>query len=176
MKMRRAWLCLPLLLLAGCGYRLGTVLPSDIRTIAIPTFVNKTMEPGIEMSITNEIISRFQIDGTLRVKELDEADSRLDGEIIEYRREPVRYAGRDFTEVSEYRLYVRVKMMLVDLDTGEPMWEAPRYVTGDTTYIRSGDIQTDEENALASPFEAEQFLTLEEDLARKVVDSVVSGW
>ena len=55
-------------LLCGCaGYRLGTLLPPEIKTIHVPTFVNKTREPALEAETTGAAISEFQKDGTLRI-------------------------------------------------------------------------------------------------------------
>lgn len=161
----------------GCGYRIGSILPVDIKTVAVPTFKNLTPEPGIEVGVTNQIINQFQIDGTLRVVEESEADVRLDGELVEYRREPLRFTGRDFREVSEYRLRLITRLTFIDLKTGQPLW-AGRVVEGETTYFVSGSFREAERTALGSLTEQErsQLPTLEEDLAHDVVESVVEGW
>lgn len=167
-----------LLVSPGCGYRVGSILPSNIRTISVPTFKNLTMEPGIEISVTNEIINQFQIDGTLKVVEDDaEADVKLIGELIEYRREPLRFQGRDFREVSEYRLRLITRLTLIDVKTDTPTWQN-RVVEGETTYFTSGSFRDVERTALGALTEQErtQLPTLLEDLAHDVVESVVEGW
>jgi hypothetical protein len=165
-------------LLTGCGYRVGSILPMNIKTIAVPTFKNSTPEPGVEIGVTNQIINQFQIDGTLRLVEGDDADVRLDGELIEYRREPLRFTGTDFKEVSEYRLRLITRLSLIDLKTGQPIW-SKRIVEGETTYFVGGDSFRDtERTALGALTEQErsQIPTLEEDLAHDVVEAVVEGW
>ena len=163
----------------GCGYRVGSILPTHIKTIVIPTFRNSTPEPGVEVGVTNEIINQFQIDGTLRVVEADDesADVRLDGEIVEYRREPLRFTGTDFREVSEYRLRLITHLSLIDLRAGKPMWEN-RSVEGETTYFTAGSFREAELAARGNLSEEEKsrLPTLEEDLAHDVVESVVEGW
>jgi hypothetical protein len=57
-----------LVMLQGCvGYRLGSTLPKDIRTVYVPTFVNATGEPQVEAETTAAAIREFQKDGTLRI-------------------------------------------------------------------------------------------------------------
>lgn len=162
---------------SGCGYRLGSILPSNIKSVAVPTFKNMTPEPGVEMAITNEVINQFQIDGTLIVVENDDADVRLEGEIIEYRREPLRFAGQDFREVSEYRLRLITRLTLVDLKTHKPLWSA-RTVEGETTYLVGGSFRETERTALGALTNQErsQLPTLQQDLAHNIVESVVEGW
>ena len=53
--------------LTGCaGYRLGTMLPPDIQSVAVPTFINRTSEPLLESETTRAAIREFQQDGSLR--------------------------------------------------------------------------------------------------------------
>ncbi|MBI1869647.1 MAG: LptE family protein [Chlamydiae bacterium] len=165
------------LVLGGCGYRVGSILPSNLKTIVIPTFKNLTPEPGIEMSLTNQIINQFQIDGTLRVVEEEDADVRLEGEFLEYRREPLRFTGKDFKDVSEYRLRLITKISLIDLKTGQPLWK-DRRVEGEATYFIAGSFREVERTAVGSLTEQEksQLPTLEEDLSHHVVEAVVEGW
>ena len=72
---RLGLLFLGVLLLAGCGpYHLGTTLPDNMRTVFVPTFVNRTNEPGIEIDVTNAVITRFRVDGNLAPVSEKEAD------------------------------------------------------------------------------------------------------
>ena len=34
-------------MLGGCGYSLRGNLPSHLKTVAVPTFANRTQEPGV---------------------------------------------------------------------------------------------------------------------------------
>src|SRR5260370_12789328 len=62
---------LPCLILSGSfGYHSGPAKPyylRDVHTIAIPTFVNKTLLPRVEVLVTDTVIKQFQQDGTFRI-------------------------------------------------------------------------------------------------------------
>lgn len=147
----------------GCGYRVGSLLPADIKTIAVPMFINSTPEPELEAILTNGIIREFIADGTLRIVEEKNADTLLLGEIIDYRREPLRYSKTEVTR--EYRLLIAVKLTFKDLRRNEVMWEIPR-VEGDATFFVGGSLPESERLALPNAIEL---------LAHHVVEKVVEG-
>ena len=66
---------------SGCGYRLGgegfSPAP-EIRSIAIPTFVNQTYEAGIETVVTNALLAELIRDRRLQVVGEGEADATVD--------------------------------------------------------------------------------------------------
>ena len=51
----------------GLGYRLGSSLPPDIRSVYVPVFVNRTGEPRVETEATRAAKQEFQRDGTLHL-------------------------------------------------------------------------------------------------------------
>ena len=56
------------IVLTGCAsYQLGSMLPNDIKTVYVPTFINKTGEPMIESEATQAAIRELQKDGSLKV-------------------------------------------------------------------------------------------------------------
>ena len=61
--------------LTGClGYTIGPVKPnylSDVHTISVPTFTNRTLIPRIEVMVTDTVIKQFQQDGTFKIGDLD---------------------------------------------------------------------------------------------------------
>jgi Lipopolysaccharide-assembly len=151
----------------GCGaYRLGTTLPDNLQTVYVPTFENKTYQPGIAVDITNAIITRFRQDGNLRPVALEEADTVLEGEITGWDRRVMGYTGEDDNEVEEYRLYVTVFVTFKDRATGK-LLTARQKIRGYTDFFVEGDLTEDEEAAEPDAYK---------DLARNVVDHVVSIW
>ncbi|NIT66870.1 MAG: hypothetical protein GWM93_09360, partial [Gemmatimonadetes bacterium] len=75
------------------GYRLGPAKPqllSHIKTLAIPTFVNETLEPRLAVPMTNATIKAFMSDGTYKIAQRDSADAVLVVEIKETSRSPFR--------------------------------------------------------------------------------------
>lgn len=151
-----------LCILCGCGYRVGSLLPKDIKTIAVPMFINRTPEPELEVIVTNGVIRELITDGTLNVVEKD-ADTLLEGEIIDYKREPLRYTQREVTR--EYRLLIAVRIIFKDLRRNEVMWENPR-VEGEATFFVGTSLPESERLALPAAIK---------DLSHDVVEKVVEG-
>jgi len=115
-----------LLGLWGCGYgleRKTTSLPREIRTIAIPTMDNQTLEAGIENAFTHAMVRRFNLEGRLRVVREDRADSILEGSIQDFSITSISY-GADGLAV-QYRTEVSLGVIVRRVDTGEILWEAP---------------------------------------------------
>jgi outer membrane lipopolysaccharide assembly protein LptE/RlpB len=118
--MRRRALLLLLLALTGCGYSLRGDLPSHIKTIAIPVFLNKTQEPAVENFITQAVVDAFVTNGQLKVVVPADADSILEGEIVGYRLESLSFDPR--ANVREYRLQVTLNLQFRDTRKNVMLW------------------------------------------------------
>ena len=52
--------------LSGCaGYQLGSSVPKDLRSIAVPTFENASGHPFVEAAATQAVLAELRRDGTL---------------------------------------------------------------------------------------------------------------
>src|SRR5437879_11767487 len=91
MRRRAALLALIATAVAGCGYGLRGTLPSHLKTIAIPTFANRTSEPGVENFLTRAVVDAFSTNGRLRVVGPETADSILEGEVTGYDVQPIAF-------------------------------------------------------------------------------------
>lgn len=146
MKRKRVfWWLVPLSLLAvfllsGCEYDLQYPLPSLTSKIAIPIFVNKTFQEGLEEILTQEVIDNFLLKTRFDVVKEEEADIILKGEILWYLKEPL---GEIITGEREYRIKIETLVSLVSKKTGEVFWEEE--VDETTIYSIFGSIQTEEE-------------------------------
>ncbi len=128
----------------GCGYGLEgkrTPLPQDIRTIAIPTMANDTLEAEIENVFTRALIREFNLDGRLRVVRKKRADSVLTGTIQEFSILSISYDTAGLA--SEYRAQVTMGLTLRRADTDEILWENP-YLREIETYRVTSDVLTNE--------------------------------
>ncbi len=152
--------------ISGCGYRVGSLLPAHMKTISVPNFINRTLEPAIEIPVTNGVIERFQVDGTLEVVPEEDADTLLIGEIIDYKREGLRLSSTD-DSTTEFRLTIAVRLTFKDLKTGEVLWVADR-VEGEAEFLPGASGPEAERAALPLVIE-----DLAEDVVSKVVDA---GW
>ncbi len=156
------------ILLEGCaGYKLGPATPEYLRNvhaIAVPTFTNTTLEPRIEVLITNTVIKQFQQDGTFRIVNPDAADATLKAEIAGVGRSPARSLRGNVLATTEFNLTVTVKFTLLARD-GSTLTAGA--VTGTTSFFVGDDVNTDQRQAL--PLAAEE-------LARRLVSQLSEGW
>ncbi|MBN1671587.1 MAG: LptE family protein [Kiritimatiellae bacterium] len=159
--------CLVPALLAGCaGYRLGSMLPPDVKTIHIPAFVNGTGEPRIEIEVTNATIREFQKDGTLRVTPPADAALLLEATVTGFTIAPLRYERDEPTKGAEYRLRLTVSAVVRRAATREVVGKHPE-IAGETWFTPSGDLTSAKLEAV--PEAAKQ-------LAHNIVERVVEAW
>ncbi|MBU0678268.1 MAG: hypothetical protein KJ626_09115 [Verrucomicrobia bacterium] len=156
-----------LALLNGCvGYRLGSMLPADIRTVYVPTFANETDEPLLEVDTTRATISRIQRDGSLKIADAETADAILKVRLIAYDLAPLSYDGDKKTLVNEYRAVLTTSVVLVRRTTNKVLAEDPS-VQGETTFEFGGDLTSAKRQALPEA---------SEDLAHDIVERIVEAW
>lgn len=158
-------------LLSGCGYTQRATLPNNIRTIAVPTFEDKippqeryTYRQGLEIELTNAIRDRFIFDGNLKVVDESEADAVLEGSILSYKQEGVRF--NDLESVEEYRLFLVVSFKLVDQRTKKVLISEPNF-SGRTEYFAQRNTPTSRRTSASDTVQ---------DLARNIVDRIVEEW
>src|SRR5262245_13699614 len=98
--LRSGWLrsfALLLVLLTGCGYHTtgstAASLPSEIHTIAIPAFTNKTPTYKIEQTLTAAVVREFASRSNYKIiyGENKEADAVLQGTVTSTNINPVTY-------------------------------------------------------------------------------------
>ena len=166
--------CLLVTIITGCGYTTRSLISQlGYRTIYVGPFINKiditsetsvarrykTYYPLLENDITRQVIDRFILDGNLRLAKEEDADLVLKGELINYRRDALRYTGVDDKEIEEYRISLVVNLKLYDTSRQTFLWEVNNFV-GDTTYFPQAK---SESSAITEAID---------DLARRVVDRV----
>jgi hypothetical protein len=167
---------------SGCGYSFHSLAYSNKTTIYVKPFENKidlniTREysdknpyslyrPGMETDITDAIISRFLLDGYLKVVSSGEqADLVLSGELIAYDKQPLRF-NEATQDVEEYRANIIVNMKLTDMTDSKVVWNEKGFV-GYTEFALVGPRAVSEDSAINKAVE---------DLARRVVERTVEDW
>ena len=155
-------------LIEGCaGYHLGPATPAylrNIHTIAIPTFTNNTLEPRIEVLVTNTAIKQFQQDGTFRIANTDAADATLKAEIVGVGRSPARSVRGNVLSTTEFNLTLTVKYTLLNRG-GETLTSGA--AGGSTSFFVGSDVNTDQRQA---------FPLAAEEMARHLVSQLSEGW
>lgn len=166
------------LLLFGCGYTTRPGLPGYLKTIHIKPFVNKIdiTEQGsnlqrfplyrhqMEIDLTNAVINRYHFTGLLRPIQTSGADSRLEGELLQFRKDPLRYDPSG--NVEEWRVSLVVSLRFYDEVHDILMWQES-YFAGDTTYFSSGVNTESESSALDRAIS---------DISRRIVERSVDNW
>lgn len=130
LRMRQAWhgvaLATALVLVAGgCGYSLRGQLPSHIKTVGVPIFVNRTSEPAVEGLLTRAIVEAFSTNGKLKVVKPEDADSILEGEVVGYTIDSIAFDPR--ANVRQYRLTVTLNLKFRDVRRNTMLFEQANF-------------------------------------------------
>jgi outer membrane lipopolysaccharide assembly protein LptE/RlpB len=110
--LRFLFITLAVILTAGCGYHLigsGSSLPTHIKTIAIPTFKNSSIEPNIHRDATDSIRRAFIADGRLKLTDVRRADLIIKGTLVSYQLQPVSFSDQDTVDEYIIRLEVQIE-------------------------------------------------------------------
>jgi hypothetical protein len=173
--MRLAFL-LPLtaLLFSGCaGYKIGPIKPKsmrEVKSIAVPTFKNDTLEPRVEVLLADAVIKQFQQDGTFKIARERDADATLEGVLEQVLRRPSRSVLGNVLQTEEFTLVIRVRFRVTDR-SGHMLED--RVVTGQTSFFVTG---TDTLSADVNEDERQAFPLAAEDAAVHLVSMLSEGW
>ena len=66
----------------GCGYKIGSIMHPQVKSIAIAPITNETIEPFVSADMRGALCETFQFDNSLKVKDLKSADCILYGKVI----------------------------------------------------------------------------------------------
>ena len=131
-----------------------THVPPGLNSIAIPTFVNQTLEPGIEVQLTQAFLREFILDRRVKVVARKEADSVLEGVIKTFFIHSVSYNRSGL--VLEYQATLIVDVTLKKR-TGEVLW-VQKDLNETNWYRAPASVLVTEDNKTAAIQEAGRFL------------------
>lgn len=159
----------------GCGYSLagrGSFLPSHIRTIGIPLFVNNTPVFELEQILTDRVRSEFIGRGRYQVL-VDQTgvDAILRGEITSVSIAPATFTTQQ--QASRYVVTVSAKIEFYDVKTGKAIWQNPGLIFRDEYDVQTGSVVD------ATSFFGQQSNAVERvatDFARTVVSSILEAF
>jgi outer membrane lipopolysaccharide assembly protein LptE/RlpB len=159
------------LLCSGCGYHTAgktNLLPPDLRTLAIPAFVNQTQTYRIEQVLTAAVVQEFGTRTKYQITaDPHSADAVLHGTVLSSNTSPLTYdsnTGRAATVL----VIVSMNVSLTDRN-GKVLYENPSYVFRE-------QYQVSEE--LSSFFEEDSpaFQRLSRDFARTLVSNILEAF
>ena len=124
MSQRTLLVCLALVGMVGCGYRLGGVgehVPSTAQTIRIRTFRNHTRENGLDVHLRRALEDEFRRHGALRVVSDGDADLELSGDIRRFTTQPVAFSATDVAV--QYQGVMHVSLRVIERESKKVVHE-----------------------------------------------------
>ncbi len=163
------WLAL---VATSCGYKTAgkaARLPADLRTIAIPSFVNQTQTYRIEQVLTGAVVREFASRTNYHILSQDtgDADAVLRGTVVSTELAPVTYDSRT-GRASSGLVTVNMRVSLLDRH-GNVLYENQSYQFREQYQIS---------REISSFFNEESpaLDRLSRDFARTLVASVLEAW
>lgn len=165
--------CLLLAALAtflSCGYHTGVAnrLPSNLHTLAVPTFINQTQTYKIEQVLTSAVVRELNTRTDFRVSSQDaDSDAVLRGTVTSAELAPLTYDS-ETGRASSALVTVTARVSLIDRK-GRTLWE-----NGNYTFREQYQVS----RQLSSFFAEEDPAVdrLARDFARTLVSSVVEAY
>ena len=116
--------------LTGCGYALvghTNFLPPAIKSIEVPSFVNRTTRVELEQRVTQAVAAEFVSRGRLRlVSTPTEADAILHGSIDSFGIYPVAFNSQG--RATQYQISITARIDLVDhRNEDKVLWKNDQY-------------------------------------------------
>jgi outer membrane lipopolysaccharide assembly protein LptE/RlpB len=131
MKLGTALFVVTCLFITGCGYHTAghtTTIPQDVRTIAVPAFVNQTQTFKIEQMLTaavvRELVTRTHYRVLNQVNE--DADAALHGTVLSTYTTPLTYDSQTGRAASVL-VVISMKVALTDKQ-GKVLYQNPAYL------------------------------------------------
>jgi outer membrane lipopolysaccharide assembly protein LptE/RlpB len=176
MKVRRAaWLallCLTCTLATACGYHTAghaVQLPENVKTIAIPAFVNETTTYHIEQLLTSSVVREFTMRTHYHILNDpgEAADATLRGTVISASSSPLTYNSTT-GQAASVLVVVSMRVSLTDRQ-GKVLYQNPSYL-----FREQYEVSQD----LTSFFEEDSpaFRRLSQDFARTLVSNILEGF
>ncbi|MGD0570649.1 MAG: LptE family protein [Candidatus Sulfotelmatobacter sp.] len=169
--LRLVWLVL-LAASAGCGYHTAghaVQLPENVKTIAIPAFVNDTTTYRIEQLLTASVVREFTTRTHYHILNDpgEAADATLRGVVLSATSSPLTYNSAT-GQAASVLVVVSMKVSLTDRQ-GKVLYRNPSYL-----FREQYEVSQD----LASFFEEDSpaFRRLSQDFARTLVSNILEGF
>ena len=155
----------------GCGYHTAghaNLLPSDLRTIAIPAFVNQSQTYRIEQMLTASVVQEFSTRTKYRITtDTNSADATLRGAVLSTYTTPLTYDTKT-GRASTVLVIVSMSVLLKDRQ-GRALYQNPQY-----TFREQYQVSQE----LSSFFEEDSpaFQRLSREFARTLVSNVLEAF
>lgn len=171
-----AFLTLAVLGSSGCGYALagrGSFLSETIKTIGIPSFVNRTTVFNLETLLTEKVRAEFIGRGKYKIlPESTGVDALLTGEVQSAVLTPVSFTADQLA--SRYALTVTARIELRDVRASKVLWENPSMVFRQEYEAQSGRTAQDPSAFFGQDTNALDRMAT--DFARTIVSAILEAF
>ena len=151
--------------LGGCAsYTWTSQVPEEYRTIAVPTFENRSNAAELGPISTQYTRRELQREGTFKLKRTGDAAIELQGVIVSAKRHALTYDRSLGTRANSYRYLVTAEISVIDKKTGKVLLDNRKYVA-ETSFLTQNDLLTGQRNAAAR---------IGQDLGRQIVDDLTA--
>jgi len=172
MKVRLAALGLLFAISGGCGYHTAghaVQLPENVKTIAVPAFVNETSTYRIEQMLTASVVREFTTRTHYHIlnNTSEAADATLRGTVVSTSSTPLTY-NSSTGQAASVLVVVSMRVSLID-SHGKVLYQNPAYL-----FREQYEVSQD----LTSFFEEDSpaFRRLAQDFARTLVSNILEGF
>jgi outer membrane lipopolysaccharide assembly protein LptE/RlpB len=160
------------ILSTGCGYHTAghaVQLPENVKTIAVPAFVNESSTYRIEQTLTSSVVHEFTTRSHYHILNSagEAADATLRGTVISTSASPLTYNSTT-GQAASVLVVVSMRVSLTDRG-GKVLYQNPSYL-----FREQYEVSQD----LASFFEEDSpaFRRLSQDFARTLVSNILEGF
>jgi len=153
---------------ASCAYTTSTaLLPSHLKTVAVPVFENGTTEYTLEQDVTDAVIAAFIADNHLKVVDERSAHAVLKGRITSYRNAVFGFSQT--AQAQEYRVTIGISVTFKDQVKNRQLWTEPNMVKTANYYV----VNTPGDSARTELDGRKQAIA---KLAEEIIARSVEGW
>ena len=181
---RRAFLLTALGIVCGgvltsdCGYSLagrGSFLPAYIKTIGIPTFINRTSLFNLETLITQKVRAEFIGRGKYQIlPQSNDVDGLLNGEVSAVTIAPVGFNPQQNNLATSYSVSMTARIEFRDQHENKVLWENPGVMFRQDYPATSGRSTTDPVAFFQQDANALERMSTE--FARTIVSSILEAF
>lgn len=120
--------------LASCAYTTSSaLLPSHLKTVAVPVFENGTTEYTLEQEVTNAVIARFVADNHLKIVDERSANCVIKGRITAYKNSVFGFSQT--AQAQEYRVTLAASVTFKDQVKNRELWSEADLVKTANYYV-----------------------------------------
>lgn len=156
------------LALPSCAYTTSpALLPSHLKTLAVPVFENGTTEYTLERDVTDAVIAQFVADNHLKIVDQRSADALLKGRITLYKNAVFGFSQA--AQASEYRVTIQLSVTFKDQVKNRELWSDENLIKTANYYV----VDTPGSPARTELDGRKEVIT---KLAEEIVARSVQGW